>query len=148
MQFTNTEHIRTLEEQSPGLEIGQSLLHQALKRKRTDSENERSFLKRQYHDAGTKTYFFNNNQPNPCSIKPSLLTSALTSPPKAMSSSRTVYHLITNRNSLKSSHAELVSLLKSSTSASAATSTTTTLTSQIRSDTFEEKSEIKRETDD
>lgn len=84
-----------------------SLLHQALKRKRTDSENE-SLLKRQFFltTASKQNYF--NNQSQPVYNKPSLLSS-LTSPPKAMNT-RPVFHLITNRN-LKSTHAELVSLL-------------------------------------
>lgn len=125
-------------------EISQSLLHQALKRKRTDSENE-TLLKRQCFTT-TKPYFFNNNQP--VFNKPSLLTSALTSPPKAMRSPRTVYHLITNRNSLKSTHAELVSLLKSSSSTTSTATTVTTSQMKLVSDTFVKTEEIKSEIDD
>lgn len=94
--------------------MGQSLLHRALKRKRTDSENE-MILKRQFFITAAKPSFYNNQTS-------SLLTSALTSPPKTMNS-RPVFHLITtNRNSLKSSHAELVSLLKSNNNNSPGTS--------------------------
>lgn len=88
---------------------GQSLLHQALKRKRTESENE-NLCNRRFFIATTSSSYFNNaaaaQQQN--FNKPSLLTSALTSPPK-----RPIFHLIsTNRGSLKSSqHGELISAL-------------------------------------
>lgn len=113
---------------------GESLLHKALKRKRTESETE-NLSKRQIFIANARpNYFTSNNPPNaskqPLFSKPSLLTSALTSPPKAPR----LYHLnlISNRNSLKSTHAELVSLLKSTNSTTIATSTTTAATSQIK----------------
>lgn len=138
---TTTENEASDSENS---EKGQSLLHQALKRKRTDSENEH-LLKRQFYIATTSTNYFNSNQQQqqlqqqqpqqqqrnpvkPIFNKPSLLTSALTSPPK-----RPVFHLIsTNRGTLKANHhAELISLLKQNNLQlnSNAPSSTTSITS-------------------
>lgn len=93
----------------------QSLLHQALKRKRTEFENKNNVFKRQFLITTTSANYFNNAL-QATSFKPifnsssSLLTSALTSPPKTMN--RPVIHLVNRNQSLKSTHTELVSLLK------------------------------------
>lgn len=112
----------------------QSLLQQALKRKRTNSENE-NLLKRQFLITTAKT---NNYFNNSTSSKSSLLSSALNSAPKTMSNSRPVFHLIASTNR-SSSHVELVSLLKGNNSNITAATTATTAvmtsvsTSQIKS---------------
>jgi hypothetical protein len=110
----------------------ESLLHKALKRKRTDSENE-SLMKRQFLIA----------KPNypPLFNKPSLLTSALTSPPKAMSKN----YLIT-RSSLLKSHVELASLLKKESKGNSIISATTSSTTKLIKDEHENL-EVKNEED-
>lgn len=112
-------------------DTGTSLLHQALKRKRTESETE-NLYKRQFFITATNTAVVSSaSHPKPTS---SLLTSALTSPPKAMrhSGTRPIFHLIPNRN-LKSTHVELLNLLKQNSSLPAnktETSKATVTTSQ------------------
>lgn len=96
---------------------GQSLLHQALKRKRTDSENDtlNQSSRRFFIATTSSSYPFNNATAQPQNFnKPSLLTSALTSPPK-----RPIFHLISSSTNRGSSHHELISaLLKPSASLS------------------------------
>lgn len=125
-----------------------SLLHQALKRKRTDSEAENVY-KRQFFITTSTNSFVNTPVPSTVTTqqKPSasLLTSALTSPPKAMrhtsnNSGRPIFHLIPANRNLKSTHVELLNLLKQNSSLQAinteisktvATSSTSTSTSDV-----------------
>ncbi|XP_070501978.1 uncharacterized protein [Chironomus tepperi] len=102
---------------------GTSLLHQALKRKRTESEAE-NLYKRQFFITTATNNFINAPVPSTVTTtqKPtaSLLTSALTSPPKAMrhtsNPTRPIFHLIPANRNLKSTHVELLNLLKQNSS--------------------------------
>lgn len=96
-------------------ESATSLLHQALKRKRTESETE-NLYKRQFFITAAANSFNAAIAPQSNQQKPSLLTSALTSPPKAMrhtgNPTRPIFHLIPTNRNLKSTHVELLNLLK------------------------------------
>jgi hypothetical protein len=116
---------------SDNSECGTSLLHQALKRKRTESETE-NLYKRQFYitTAAPNTYFsptiasMAQSSMRPLFNKPSssssLLTSALTSPPKAMrhlgntTAARPIFRIIP-ANRLAKTHVELTSLLQNNT---------------------------------
>lgn len=140
---------------------GTSLLHQALKRKRTDSETEQLFKRQFFLTTAPPNHYFNTTV---TSISPQTTgkpifrptTSVLTSPSKFItrpiqssgifnqtgSTTRPIFHIIQapNRNlKLSATHVELCQLLQqnnsiSSISTSAATTTdlTPTQTTQIK----------------
>lgn len=128
-------------------ESEKSLLHQALKRKRIESEAVNSYKRQFFITTATNSFI---NTPIASTVttqqKPSasLLTSALTSPPKTMrhtsNSGRPVFHLIPANRNLKSTHVELLNLLKQNSSLQAiktemsksvATSSSTASTSDV-----------------
>ncbi|KAL7052515.1 hypothetical protein ACKWTF_004883 [Chironomus riparius] len=141
--------IKTDSDANDETDSGTSLLHQALKRKRTESEAE-NLYKRQFFITTATNNFINTpvastvtTQQKPAA---SLLTSALTSPPKAMrhtnNPSRPIFHLIPANRNLKSTHVELLNLLKQNSSLPAiktepskiiVTSSTSTTTSDVNS---------------
>lgn len=112
----NTPEMEVSDSETSGNENGTSLLHQALKRKRTDSETENLFKKQFFLTTHPPNHYFNttissiapsNMIPTSTILKPatSLLTSALTSPklvtrpitgqPSAtMFNSRQIFHII------------------------------------------------------
>jgi len=129
-----------------------SLLHQALKRKRTESETENLFKRQFFLTTAPPNHYFNASQQTPTLIQgrpilrptTSLLTSALTSPKivarpiggNAQQQQRPIFRLqLVNNNSadnqspsrnlkLSATHVELCNLLAQSSS-SLATSTST-----------------------
>lgn len=147
---------------------GTSLLHQALKRKRTDSETEQLFKRQFFLTTAPPNHYFNTTvtsisqqTPGKPIFRPT--TSVLTSPSKFITrpiqssgifnqtgnTTRPIFHIIQapNRNlKLSATHVELCQLLKqnnsiSSISTSAATASTISVTTVTPTQTTQVKKE-------